>query len=63
MLRTTPQAKQALLNYLHDLRTNPNPPALRPRLMQAIPSVSPELAVQAHLNDLDRKVQRSASIR
>lgn len=63
MMRTTPQAKQALLNYLHDLRTNPNPPALRPRLMKAIPSVSPELAVQAHLNDLDRKVQRSASTR
>ncbi|MSU80046.1 MAG: DUF1570 domain-containing protein [Gemmataceae bacterium] len=63
MLRTTPQAKQALLNYLHDLRNNPNLPALRPRLVNAIPSVSPELAVQSHLGELGRQALRNTNVR
>ncbi len=63
MLRSTPQAKQALLGYLQDLRNNPNPPPLRPRLVNAIPAVTPELAVQTHLGGLEKQPPISASAR
>jgi hypothetical protein len=49
MLRSTPQAKQALLGYLQDLRINPNPGPLRPRLAGAF--VSPNDALLSHLNE------------
>lgn len=53
MLRSTPQAKQALLSYLQDLRINPEPGPLRPRLAPAFLSL--EQALQTHLNELERK--------
>ncbi len=59
MLRSTPQAKQALLGYLQDLRTNPRPGPLRPRLAGAFPSL--EGAVQAHVADMDRKLPKNAT--
>lgn len=59
MMRTNPQAKQALLSYLQDLRTNPNPGPLRPRLAHAF--AAPETALQAHLADLERKSPRNAT--
>ncbi|HZZ80834.1 MAG TPA: hypothetical protein VFE62_20190 [Gemmataceae bacterium] len=59
MLRTSPQAKQALLSYLQDLRTNPNPGPLRPRLATAF--ASPEGALQSHLAELERRVPRGAT--
>ena len=55
MLRTNPQAKQALLSYLQDLRTNPNPGPLRPRLSPAFASL--EGALHNHLVEIDRKTQ------
>jgi hypothetical protein len=54
MLRSTPQAKQALLSYLQDLRGNPEPGPLRPRLTPAFLSL--EQALQTHLADLERKL-------
>jgi hypothetical protein len=54
MLRSTPQAKQALLGYLQDLRINPNPGPLRPRLAGAF--VSPNDALQAHLNETSQRL-------
>jgi hypothetical protein len=54
MLRSTPQAKQVLVQYLQELRTNPNPGPLRPRLATAFLSL--ENALQTHLADLDRKL-------
>lgn len=57
MMRSTPQAKQALLSYLQDLRTSPNPGLLRPRLAHAFNS--PESALQSHLAELDRKSPRN----
>jgi hypothetical protein len=59
MMRTNPQAKQALLSYLQDLRTNPNPGPLRPRLAAAFSS--PETALQSHLTELERKSPRNAT--
>jgi hypothetical protein len=59
MLRSTPQGKQALLAYLQDLRINPNPGPLRPRLTPAFLSL--EQALQAHLTEIDRKLPRSAT--
>ena len=59
MLRSTPAAKQALLSYLQDLRTNPNPGLLRPRLAGAVSS--PDAALQTHLTELERKSPRNLS--
>lgn len=56
MLRSTPQAKQALLSYLQELRTNPKPGPLRPRLATAFLSL--ETAVQGHIGELDRKTSK-----
>ncbi|MBI3822333.1 MAG: hypothetical protein HY289_06600 [Planctomycetes bacterium] len=57
MLRSSPQAKEALLSYLRDLRINPNPGPLRPRLAPAFLSL--EQAVQTHLTELDRRLPPS----
>jgi hypothetical protein len=59
MMRTSPQAKQALLSYLQDLRSNPNPGPLRPRLAPAFGSL--EGALQTHLAELERRVPRNAT--
>jgi hypothetical protein len=57
MLRTTPQARQVLLTYLHELRTNPQPGLLRPRLTSVF--LVPESAVGAHLAELDEGKTRA----
>ena len=59
MLRSTPQAKQALLGYLQELRVNPEPDTLRPRLAPAFLSL--ENALQSHLAELERKLPRNAT--
>jgi hypothetical protein len=61
MMRSTPQAKQALLTYLQELRTNAKPGPLRPRLEPAF--VSLENAVQSHLADLERKLPKATAAR
>jgi hypothetical protein len=61
MMRSTPQAKQALLGYLQELRTNAKPSPIRPRLAPAFFSL--ETAVQAHLNELDRKPPKNSTAR
>jgi hypothetical protein len=50
MLRSTPEAKKVLRNYLAQLKTNPNPGALAPRLAEVFPS--PEEALRNHLLEL-----------
>jgi hypothetical protein len=60
MLQSTPQAKQALLGYLQDLRGNPRPGPLRPRLAPAF--VSLDAAVQSHLAELDRKLPKNVAV-
>lgn len=57
MLRSSPQAKQALLSYLQDLRTNPAPGPLRPRLANVY--LSPDTALQNHLADVERTMPRN----
>lgn len=57
MLRTTPEAKQALLGYLADLRSNGRPGPLKPRLERAFPKLDD--AVVRHLADLDLGKPRS----
>jgi len=59
MLRSTPQAKQALLSYLQELRTNPRPGPLKPRLAQSFLSL--DEALQRHLEQLDLNRPRTAS--
>jgi len=51
MLRTTPEAKQALLAYLQGLRSNTPPGPMKPRLERAIPALDD--AVRRHLAELD----------
>jgi hypothetical protein len=51
MLRGNAKAKQVLLAYLHDLRTDRQPGPLRPRLQAAVPDL--EQALLQHLKKLD----------
>lgn len=61
MLRSSPKAKETLLGYLQELRVNPDPGTLRPRLAPAYLSL--EQALQAHLTDLERKQLKAATAR
>lgn len=58
MLRSTPQVRQALLGYLHELRTNSRPGPLGPRLARAVLSV--DTALERHLQDLDLNRPKAA---
>jgi hypothetical protein len=61
MLRSTPPARQALLSYLQELRTNAQPGPLRPRLAHALPT--PEPTLERHLIDLESvKTRASAAL-
>ena len=51
LLRSTPEAKRVLRNYLAQLKTNPNPGPLAPRLAEVF--ASPEEALKKHLLELD----------
>jgi hypothetical protein len=51
MLRDQPEAKTALVQYLQQLRLNPNPGPLQPRLAQVFPDA--EAALSQHLARLD----------
>ena len=59
MLRSTPPARQALLAYLQELRTNPRPGPLKPRLAHAFLSLDD--ALQRHVVDLDLNRPKTAS--
>jgi len=52
MLRSTPQARAALVAYLQELRTNPHPSLLRPRLEKVF--LSPDAALEHHLAGLSK---------
>jgi hypothetical protein len=51
MLHTKAEARRVLIGYLRELRTNPQPGLLRPRLAPLFPSL--DEALQAHLARLD----------
>jgi hypothetical protein len=51
MLRSRPEAKTVLTTYLQQLRVNPNPGPLQPRLTQAVPEL--EAALDRHLAQMD----------
>jgi hypothetical protein len=59
MLRSTPQARQVLISYLHELRTNPRPTPLQPRLNNVYPTLASTL--ERHLTDLDLNRLQPAS--
>lgn len=59
MLRSTPGAKQALLSYLQELRTNPRPGPLKPHLAQAFLSLDD--ALQRHLAELELNRPKTAT--
>ena len=59
MLRTTPGARQVLVSYLQDLRTNPRPGPLRPRLEKAVSNM--DTALERHLTNLSLSRIRSAN--
>ena len=59
MLRSTPQARQALLAYLQELRTSSQPGPLRPRL--AATFQPPESALYQHLITLESGRVRATS--
>jgi Protein of unknown function (DUF1570) len=50
LLRDKAEAKKVLLTYLQQLRTNPNPGPMQPRLADVFPS--PDEALQQHLAHL-----------
>src|SRR5207248_4612398 len=52
MLRDTPEAKAVLVGYLQQLRTNPNPGPLGPRLAAVYDA--PNEALEKHLAGLER---------
>lgn len=52
MLHGQPQARKVLLAYLQELRTNPNPGPLQPRLSRVVPNLN--AAAQAHVAKLDK---------
>ncbi len=56
MLRGKPEAKTVLLNYLQQLRTNPNPGPLGPRLATVYPSL--EEALGQYLAQVDARPRR-----
>jgi hypothetical protein len=58
MLRSTPQARQTLIRYLHELRTNPQPGILRPRLTSVF--LVPESALDQHVAALQARQARAA---
>ncbi len=51
MLRGNPAARQVLVSYLQELRTNPRPGRLRPRLEKVVPGL--DAALGRHLNSLN----------
>jgi hypothetical protein len=53
MLRSRPQARVALLSYLQQLRAQPNPGPLLPRLLSAFPE--PAVELERHIDQLDRQ--------
>ncbi len=53
MLRSTPAAKKVLIDYLQELRSNPRPGPLRPRLAAAFLSL--DEALDRHLTSLTAK--------
>jgi hypothetical protein len=57
MLRSEPENKKVLTDYLQQLRTNPNPGPLQPRLAAALPNAPASL--RRHLASVDR--QQSAA--
>jgi hypothetical protein len=59
MLKSTPQARQVLLAYLQELRTNPRPAPLKPRLERVF--VNLDEALSRHLADLDLSKPRSTA--
>jgi hypothetical protein len=59
MLRSTPEARQTLLAYLRELRTNAQPGPLRPRLAAALPV--PENALERHLVALETSRPRTSA--
>ena len=59
MLKSTPQTRQVLIGYLHELRTNSRPGPLRPRLDKVVLSLNPTL--DRHLTDLDLSQTRSGA--
>jgi hypothetical protein len=59
MLRSTPEAKKVLVDYLQELRTNPQPGPLRPRLARVF--FSPEDQLERRLAELDRCRPAAAS--
>lgn len=52
MLRGDPRAKQVLIDYLRELRTNPRPGPLRPRLVAVVPDI--EANLRSHLAALEK---------
>ena len=59
LLHSSPDTKQVLLAYLQELRTNPNPGPLRPRLAPAFLALENDL--HTHLTELERKLPRPAT--
>ena len=59
MLRGKPEVRAVLLKYLQQLRSNPNPGPLQPRLAEVLPA--PEEALEKHLAQLARSPRPAPS--
>jgi hypothetical protein len=61
MLRGKPEAKAVLAAYLQQLRTNPNPGSLEPRLAKVFPDLDD--ALHKHLAKLEIDRHTSPTVR
>jgi hypothetical protein len=59
MLHANADSRRVLLTYLRELRTNPRPEALRPRLATVFPA--PDETLARHLATLDRAAPPATS--
>jgi hypothetical protein len=59
MLHANADARRVLLTYLRELRSNPHPEPLQPRLAAVFPS--PDQALARHLDNLDRAAPPATS--
>jgi hypothetical protein len=56
MLQGNPEARQVLLEYLQQLRTDPNPGPMQPRLAAVVPSLERAFREQMARLDTDQRI-------
>jgi hypothetical protein len=61
MMHSKPETKAVLLKYLYELRSNPTPGPLAPRLAEVLPNMNE--ALERHLAQLDAATRDLPTVR